>query len=239
MNPTSKSIEYKLDEKVFELVQGNIITHDNKSIAVPYKTYFHYDEVSSGVLDSIFDDSGDLPFSDAREKAEGIAYNHGYVKYPGMREKGLIYPYNGIIVSGEYLNNKTLIFIVANDFTGNRKPENTDKVYIDDDDGSYIDAKAIRETVKSSLSLAEKHNLRLEDKDYRRLPSERVFDSVTFPAIGTNQYKVPLDVSIRNVVNTVKENILEKKSLKKVSLILYSEDKYLQAIEIVKSIMEK
>ena len=238
MDSTSKSIKYKLDEKVFELVNGNITTHDSKSIVVPYKTYFHYDEGFSGVLDAIFNASGDLPFSDVREKAEEIAYKHGYVKYPGMRENGLLPPYNGIIVSGDYLNNKSLIFIVSNDFTGNRKPENTaDKVYIDNDDGSYIDAKAIRETVKSSLSLVEEHNLRLADKNYRRLPSERIFDSVMFSAIGTNQYKVPLDVSIRNMVRTVKDNILEKKSLKKVSLILYSEDKYLQAIEIIKSIM--
>ncbi len=239
MVSTSKSIKYNLDEKVFELVQGNIVTHDSKSIVIPYKTYFQYDEGFSGVLDTIFNAVGDQPFSDAREKAEEIAHEHGYVKYPGMRENGLIYPYNGIIVSGEYLNNKSLIFIVSNDFTGNRKPENPDKVYIDNDDGSYIDAKSIRETVKSALSLAEEHNLRLADKNYRRLPSERIFDSVTFSAIGTNQYKIPLDVSVRNIVKTVKENILEQKSLKKVSLVLYSENKYLQAIEIVKSIMEK
>lgn len=161
------------------------------------------------------------------------------VKYPGMRENGLIYPYNGIIVSGEYLNNKSLIFIVSNDFTGNRKPENPDEVYIDNDDGSYIDAESIRETVKSALSLAEEHNLRLADKNYRRLPSERIFDSVIFSAMGTNQYKVPLDVSVRNIVETVKENILEQKSLKKVSLIFYSNKKYLKAKKIVKSIMEK
>ncbi len=239
MVSTSTSIKYRLDEKVFELVKGNIITHDSKSIVVPYKTYFHYDEGFSGVLDTISNASGDLPFSDAREKAEEIAYKHGYVKYPGMREKGLIYPYNGIIVSGDYLNKKSLIFIVSNDFTGNRKPENPDEVYIDNDDGSYIDAKSIRETVKSVLSLAEEHNLRLADKNYERLPSERIFDSVILSAIGTNQYKVPLDVSVRNIVKTVKENILEQKSLKKVSLILYSENKYLQAMEIIKSIMEK
>jgi hypothetical protein len=239
MVSTNKSIKYNLDEKVFELAQGNIVTHDSKSIVVPYKTYFHYDEGFSGVLDTIFNASGDQPFSDAREKAEEIAYEHGYVKYPGMKEKGLIYPYNGVIVSGEYLNNKSLIFIVSNDFTGNRKPENPDKVYIDNDDGSYIDAKSIRETVKSALSLADKHNLRLADKNYRRLSSERVFDSVVFSAMGTNQYKVPLDVSVRNIVETIKDNIQEQKSLKKVSLIFYSENKYLQAMETVKSIMEK
>ncbi len=239
MVSTSKSINYKLDEKVFELVQGNIVTHDSKSIVIPYKTYFQYDEGFSGVLDTIFNAVGDQPFSDAREKAESIAHEHGYVNYPGMRENGLIYPYNGIIVSGEYLNNKSLIFIVSNDFTGNRKPENPDKVYIDNDDGSYIDAKSIRETVKSALSLAEKHNLRLADKNYRRLSSERVFDSVVFSAMGTNQYKVPLDVSVRNIVETIKDNIQEQKSLKKVSLIFYSENKYLQAMETVKSIMEK
>jgi|TARA_Y100000031_G_scaffold48923_1_gene56087 hypothetical protein len=239
MVSTNKSIKYNLDEKVFELAQGNIVTHDSKSIVVPYKTYFHYDEGFSGVLDTIFNASGDQPFSDAREKAEEIAYEHGYVKYPGMKEKGLIYPYNGVIVSGEYLNNKSLIFIVSNDFTGNRKPENPDKVYIDNDDGSYIDAKSIRETVKSALSLADKHNLRLADKNYRRLSSERIFDSVVFSAMGTNQYKVPLDVSVRNIVETIKDNIQEQKSLKKVSLIFYSENKYLQAMETVKSIMEK
>ncbi len=239
MVSTSKSINYKLDEKVFELVQGNIVTHESKSIVIPYKTYFHYDEGFPGVLDAIFNASGDQPFSDAREKAEEIAYEHGHVKYPGMREKGLIYPYNGVIVSGEYLNNKSLIFIASNDFTGNRKPENPDEVYINNDDGSYIDAKSIRETVKSALSLAEEHNLRLADKNYRRLPSERVFDSVIFSAIGTNQYKVPLDVTVSNIVETVKENILEQKSLKKVSLIFYSNKKYLQAKKIVKSIMEK
>ena len=162
MVSTSKSIKYNLDEKVFELVQGNIVTHDSKSIVIPYKTYFHYDEGFSGVLDTIFNASGDQPFSDAREKAEEIAHEHGYVKYPGMREKGFIYPYNGIIVAGEYLNHKSLIFIVSNDFTGNRKPEDSEKVYIDNEDGSYIDAKSIRETVKSALSLAEKHNLRLD-----------------------------------------------------------------------------
>ena len=239
MVSTNKSIKYNLDEKVFELAQGNIVTHDSKSIVVPYKTYFHYDEGFSGVLDTIFNASGDQPFSDAREKAEEIAYEHGYVKYPGMKEKGLIYPYNGVIVSGEYLNNKSLIFIVSNDFTGNRKPENPDKVYIDNEDGSYIDAKSIRETVKSALSLADKHNLRLADKNYRRLSSERIFDSVVFSAMGTNQYKVPLDVSVRNIVETIKDNIQEQKSLKKVSLIFYSENKYLQAMETVKSIMEK
>jgi O-acetyl-ADP-ribose deacetylase (regulator of RNase III) len=111
-------------------------------------------------------------------------------------------------------------------------------VYIDNEDGSYIDAKSIKETVKSTLSLAEKHNLRLTEKDYRKLPIERVCDSIAFSAIGTNQYKVPLDVSIRNIVKTVKENIQEQKSLKKVSLVLYSENKYLHAMETVKSIME-
>jgi len=239
MVSTSKSIKYSLDEKVFELVKGNIVTHDSKSIVIAYKTYFNYDEGFSGVLDTIFNASGDQPFSDAREKAEEIAYEHGYVKYPGMREKGFIYPYNGVIVAGEYLNHKSLIFIVSNDFTGNRKPEDSEKVYIDNEDGSYIDAKSIKETVKSALSLAEKHNLRLTEKDYRKLPIERVCDSIAFSAIGTNQYKVPLDVSIRNIVKTVKENIQEQKSLKKVSLVLYSENKYLQAMEIAKSIMEK
>jgi hypothetical protein len=239
MVSTNKSIKYNLDEKVFELVKGNIVTHDSKSIVVPYKTYFHYDEGVSGVLDSIFNAVGDQPFSDAREKAEGIAHKHGYVKYPGMREKGLIYPYNGIIVSGEYLNNKSLIFIVSNDFTGNREPENPDEVYIDNNDGSYIDAESIRQTVKSALSLAEEHNLRLADRKYRRLSSECIFDSVIFSAMGTNQYKVPMAVSVRNIVNTVKENILEQKSLKKVSLVLYSENKYSQAMEIVESIMGK
>ena len=239
MVSTSKSIKYNLDEKVFELAQGNIVTHDSNSIVVPYKTYFHYDEGFSGVLDTIFNAVGDQPFSDAREKAEGIAHEHGYVRYPGMRKNGFMYPYNGIIVSGEYLNNKSLIFIVSNDFTGNRKPEDSDEVYVDNEDGSYIDAESIRETVKSALSIAEEHNLRLTDKNYRRLPSERICDSVTFSAIGTNQYKIPLDVSVRNIVKTVKENILEQKSLKKVSLVLHSENKYLQAMEIVKSIMEK
>ena len=239
MVSTNKSIKYNLDEKVFELAQGNIVTHDSKSIVIPYKTYFNYDEGFSGVLDTIFNASGDQPFSDAREKAEEIAYEHGYVKYPGMREKGFIYPYNGVIIAGEYLNHKSLIFIVSNDFTGNRKPEDSDKVYVDNEDGSYIDAKSIRETVKSALSLADKHNLRLADKNYRRLSSERIFDSVVFSAMGTNQYKVPLDVSVRNIVETIKDNIQEQKSLKKVSLIFYSENKYLQAMETVKSIMEK
>ncbi len=239
MVSTNKSIKYNLDEKVFELVKGDITTHDTQAIVVPYKTYFRYDEGFSGVLDSIFNASGDQPFSDAREKAEVIALEDGYVKYPGMSDKGLIPPYKGLITSGEYLNGKSLIFIVSNDFKGNREPENPENVYIDNNDGSYIDAKSIRETVKSVLSIAEKHNLRLADKNYERLPSERIFDSVIFSAIGTNQYKVPLDVSVSNIVKTVKENILEQKSLKKVSLILYSENKYLQVMEIVKSIMEK
>ena len=112
-------------------------------------------------------------------------------------------------------------------------------MYIDNDDGSYIDAKSIKETVKSALSMTEEHNLRLTEKDYIRLPIERACDSIAFSAIGTNQYKIPLDVSVRNIAKTVKENILEQKSLKKVSLVLYSENKYLQAMEIVKSIMEK
>ncbi len=32
---------------------------------------------------------------------EEIAYNNGYGRYPGMRENGFMYPYNGIIVYGE------------------------------------------------------------------------------------------------------------------------------------------
>ncbi len=238
MVTTKNKIEFNLEDKVFELVQGDITTHDAQAIVIPYKTYFRYDEGFSGVLDTIFKASGDQPFSDAREKAEIMALEDGYVKYPGMSDKGLLPPYKGLITSGEYLNGKSLIFIVSNDFKNNREPEDPENVYIDNNDGSYIDAKAIRETVKSVFSIAEEHNLRIKDGK-RRLPTEHIFDSVIFSAIGTNQYKVPLDVSISNIVKTVKENILGQKSLKKVSLILYSENKYLQAMEIVKSIMEK
>ena len=35
------------------------------------------------------------------------------------------------------------------------KPEDSENVYIDNEDGSYIDAKSIKETVKSAVSLAE------------------------------------------------------------------------------------
>lgn len=77
MVPRSTSIKYNLDEKVFELAKGNIVTHDSMSIVVPYKTYFHYDEGFSGILDTIFNAVGDQPFSDAREKAEEIAHEHG------------------------------------------------------------------------------------------------------------------------------------------------------------------
>ncbi|HLC63359.1 MAG TPA: macro domain-containing protein [Candidatus Nanoarchaeia archaeon] len=201
--------KYNFNDRVLELVWGNITTYDGESIVVPANIDFTYDGGLQGVLGALVRAAGEQPFEEAIMKGKEIAQKNGYVKFSGMGYDGCVQPFQGVVTSGGNLREISLIHLVSKDFFGHRIPVNANELVILGD-GSYIDDVAIKESVKSGLKLANEHG----------------FDSVGFPAFGTGLYGVPLEVAIGNMVQPIRDHLLGQTSLQRVSLILYGPRAY-------------
>ena len=207
--PKEMKKEYRLNDRVLELVEGDITVYDGRAIVVPANIDFSYDGGLPGVLGALVRAAGDDSFQEAIRKGEEIAQKEGYVRFNGMGYDGLVQPFQGVVTSGGNLRGKSLIHLVSKDFRGNREPSNPDEVVIIGD-GSYIDDVSIRESVKSGLRLAEQNG----------------FDSIGFPAMGTGLYSVPLEVSVRNMVEPIRDHLQGNTPLQRVSLVLYGQGAY-------------
>ncbi|MBI2547139.1 MAG: macro domain-containing protein [Candidatus Aenigmarchaeota archaeon] len=207
--PKEMRKQYRLNGKVLELVEGDITAYDGRAIVVPANIDFTYDGGLPGVLGAVVRAAGEGPFREAIKKGRQIAQKNGYVRFSGMDYNGLVRPFEGIVTSGGNLRGKSLIHLVSKDFRGHREPSNPGEVVIIGD-GSYIDDVSIRESVKSGLKLAEKHN----------------FESVGFSAMGTGLYGVPLEVSVGNMVGPIRKYLQGQTPLQRVSLVLYGQRAY-------------
>lgn len=207
---------YLLNERIFELLEGDITEYDGKAIMVPANIDFSYYGGMMGVLGAIVRAAGEEPFEEAIVKGKEIAQKNGCTKFNGMKYYGLVKPFEGVVTSGGNIKDLSLIHIVSKDFEGNRSPTNPNEVQIIGD-RSYIDDFSIRESVKSALRLADKSG----------------FDSVGFPLIGTGLYRVPLEISVMNMVEPIYDHLQGQTGLQRISLILYGSNDYTQAVQNV------
>jgi len=208
VTPKKMRKEYQFNGKVLELVEGDIAAYEGCAIVVPANIDFSYSGENPGVLGALVRAAGEGPFQEAIERGQEIAQEDGFVRFSGMNYNGFVQPFKAIVTSGGNLLGKSLIHLVSKDFIGHGEPSSPGVLI--GRDGSYIDLVSIKKSVEAGLSVAEEHS----------------FESIGFPAMGTGLYRVPLDVSIRNMVEPMRDHLQAQTTLQRVSLILYGEEAY-------------
>lgn len=200
--------EFKVGGKVIELVEGDITQYKAAVLVVPANIDFSYDEGFPGIMGALVRAAGSEVFEDASREGTIDAKRDGYVKFPGMNYRGLKHPFDGIVTEGGNLGDVHLIHLVSKEYAGNRPVPNSNIIV--GTDGSYIDDVAIRKSVSSALGIA----------------SQRGFDSVGFPALGTGLYRVPLEESVINMVGSMRDHLATPTPVNRIGLILYGQGAY-------------
>ncbi len=206
-------MKFEMNKSIFELYQGDINKYDAECIVVPSNIDFTYSNI--GIQGAILRTVGEKPFLKAKQIGEKIAEQQGTVQFEGMNYQGYVQPLTGIITHSGKLSQKKLIHLVSKDFLGNRTPIDIFLTVLRD--GSYVDKEAIEKSTNNALSLANSKGL----------------ESIVFPALGTELYKVPIDESISHMTRTIQNHLHNKTSLKKVGIAIYNNELYQKALHVL------